>query len=85
MVKYKETVKVRPTFKKHFQKKREPLQYMKKIERNNKLQPLNDPRVSSRQSSRSTLASNEPSVDISASLKIEVGRYPFDKRPVASK
>jgi len=79
MVKCKETIKVRPTFKKQLKVKREPMQYMKSIKKNNQLKPITDPRVSSKQSSRSTLDSNEQTVELSTSLKIEVGRYPFDK------
>ncbi|CAI2384566.1 unnamed protein product [Moneuplotes crassus] len=80
MVKYRETVKVRPTFKKQINQQRQPLQYMKKIERSNKLKPLNDPRASSRKSSKSRADPQKPSIDLSTSLLIEVGRYPFDKR-----
>jgi hypothetical protein len=83
MVKYEEIVKVRPTFKKQFLPNREPLQYMKKPERKNILQPIEHTRNSSRsrKDSRTTVDTIEtPTIDLSTALKIEVGGYPFDKR-----
>lgn len=85
MVKYEEIVKVRPTFKKQFQQSREPLQYMNKLERKNKLVPLENPLSSSRKLSNSTTDTSEPSVELSTALKIEVGLYPFGKRAQITK
>lgn len=84
MVKYKEIIKVRPTFKKQFQQQREPLQYMKKPERRNKLDPISHPRANSRKNSRTT-TDTDTQIELSTALKIEVGRYPFDKRPQVQK
>lgn len=84
-MKYKETIKVRPTFKKQFQQQREPMQYMKKLERKNKLDPISHPRDNSRKGSRTTMDTSQSQVELSTALKIELGRYPFDKRPDAHK
>jgi len=83
IVKYTEIVKVRQTFNKQQLLVKEPIGYMKKIERKNKLEPIDHP--CSRKSSRTTAESTENSVDLSSSLKLEVGRYPFDKKPIAQK
>jgi hypothetical protein len=79
MVKYSEIVKVRPTFKKQFQQ-REPLQYMNKLERKNKLDPIEPSTKSSRKGSRTTVDTSHSQVELSTALKIEVGHYPLDKR-----
>lgn len=86
MVNYVETVKVRPTFKKQFQQNREPLQYMKKPERKNMLQPLDQSRTNSRKDSRASIDTTDTAtIDLSTALKIEVGRYPSSKQPQVSK
>lgn len=86
MVKYVETVKVRPTFKKQFQQNREPLQYMKKLERKNMLQPLDQSRTNSRKDSRASIdTADTGTIDLSTALKIEVGRYPSSEQPQISK
>ena len=80
MIKYEEVVKVRPIFKKQSVQTHEPLEYMKKIERKNKLQPIDHLRVSSRKVSRTTENTSEYQTELSTALKIEVGRYGFEKR-----
>ena len=82
MVNYEEKIKVKPTFKKQFQQEREPLQYMNKLERKNKLNPIENPK--SRKSSSTTDSSIIP-IELSTALKIEIGRFPFSSRPHVTK
>lgn len=91
MMKYQDVVKVRPNFKKIVVDAiKNPMAFIKdKLAGKNKLLPIDMTRLTNSSKGLRSLAPAEipkdvkPIVELSTDLKIEVGRFSFEKRPVA--